>query len=251
MDYSNDSPTAGSPRGGLSQARDTAASAGSSIYGWFAGGQTAAAAPVSTIDRIDFSNDSPTTAGQRGSLFATRNYVAGVSNYVKSQFPITLGDGENYGSLFGGLSYGWITATPTTSSKVDRIDFSNDTATAVQRGITTQRDNSAGVSNTNYGWSAGGDPNPNRSTVDRIDFSNDSATATVRGLLSLGRVYLSGVSNNNYGWFGGGYTPGPTMVSVVDRIDFSNDSPSTASPHKDPPEMLTTDGLLEDIIRQY
>ena len=230
VDYSNDSPTAASPRGLLSSpSRYILAATGNANYGWFAGGNNSAGGVLSTIDRIDFSNDSPTAASPRG-LDVTRNSHSASSNYVKSSFPITIGNNINYGTLFGGNSYGWILGGQTITN-VDRIDFSNDTATASLRGFSAaSRTNGAATNNTNYGWIGGGiGPTP-LSTVERTDFSNDSGTASTRGLLSQARPYLSATGNTNYGWFGGGYVPGPAVLSTVDRIDFANDSPATASP---------------------
>jgi len=219
IDFSNDSVSA-SPRSPLSLARWGSAATGNSNYGWFGGGYypvplLADPPYLSTVDRIDFSNDS-STAPIRGPLSLARHSSAATGN-------------SNYG-WFGGGSYypsgGPIPKTSSTST-VDRIDFSNDTSTASPRSpLSLARYGSAATGNSNYGWFGGGSPGP-VSTVDRIDFSNDSSTATVRSPLSLARGYLAATGNSNYGWFGGGYTP--TTASTVDRIDFSNDS-STASP---------------------
>jgi hypothetical protein len=133
---------------------------------------------------------------------------------------------NTHGWFGGGISPG-----PTTVATVNRIDFSNDSATAIARGpLSLARQLLAATGNSNYGWFGGG--SPGISTVDRIDFSNDSSTASPRGPLSLGRSSLAATGNSNYGWFGGGYSPGTptgTAVATVNRIDFSNDS-STASP---------------------
>jgi hypothetical protein len=115
---------------------------------------------------------------------------------------------------------------------VDRIDFSNDTATASVKGsLSLARNFLSATGNSNYGWFGGGlIPGPAPvSTVDRIDFSNDSTTASPRGPLGTPRYYLAATGNANYGWFGGGYSLSPNLrQSVVNRTDFSNDS-STAS----------------------
>jgi hypothetical protein len=214
VDFSNDSSTA-SPRGPLSSARTSLTATGNSNYGWFGGGFVPGlpATVVSTVDRIDFSNDSG-TASLRGPLSSARRLLATTGN-------------SNYGWFGGGqpnpsISDGVLT--------VDRIDFSNDNATVSPRGsLSLGRFNLAAVGNSNYGWFGGGQTQPsfaNRlSTVNRIDFSNDSVTASIRGPLSSARYVISATGNSNYGWFGGGQ-PGPGIV--VDRIDFSNDS-STAS----------------------
>ena len=130
----------------------------------------------------------------------------------------------NYG-WFGGGSLG--TSPVTVSATVDRIDFSNDLATASPRGsLSLARYGLAATGNSNYGWFGGG-AFPTVSRVDRIDFSNDNATASIRGPLSLARQLLAATGNSNYGWFGGGwFSPSSPQInySTIDRINFSNDS---------------------------
>jgi hypothetical protein len=220
IDFSNDLSPA-SVRGPLSSARGYAAATGNSNYGWFGGGAIptpaapSAVTPVSTVDRIDFSNDSSTTL-VRGPLTLSRNALGATGN-------------SNYG-WFGGGGVA-LSAPIALASRVDRIDFSNDSVTALTRGSLTSENvgnyATSGVLNIrrqkagNFGWFGGGLID----TVDRIDFSNDSSTASVRGPLSSTRYRASATGNSNYGWFGGGGFP---TLSTVDRIDFSNDS-STAS----------------------
>jgi len=210
IDFSNDTATA-TARGSLSAARQGLTATGNSNYGWFGGGGFPR---ISTVDRIDFSNDAA-TASPRGPLSLARLKLAATGN-------------SNYG-WFGG---GYNPPSPFIRfSTVDRIDFSNDAATALARGpLTSARYGVAATGNSNYGWFGGGN-NPQTTTVDRIDFSNDSSTASPRGpLLSPGgRSNSAATGNSNYGWFGGGFSNGFDVISTVDRIDFSNDS-ATASP---------------------
>jgi hypothetical protein len=215
MDFSNDSGRL-TPRGPLSLQRSVPSATGNSNYGWFGGGYTGfggGATPTSAVDRIDFSNDSA-TALSRGVIRARRN-LAATGN-------------SNYGWFGGGFS----TVAPFSGniSVVDRIDFSNDSATASPRGnLSLARRNLGATGNSNYGWFGGGyiqSPFAPYSTVDRIDFSNDSATASVRGTLSAARYGLAATGNSNYGWFGGA---GLTGGSLVDRIDFSSDSVAASS----------------------
>jgi hypothetical protein len=210
IDFSNDSSGV-SVRGPLSSARFYLVATGNSNYGWSGGGGfgTFPYTTISTVQRIDFSNDS-STASVRGPLSSTRYRASATGN-------------SNYGWFGGGIISG-----PTVSA-VDRIDFSNDSITASPRGpLSLQRTDPAATGNSNYGWFGGGIiSGPTAvSRVDRINFSNDSSTASVRGSLSLARFNLAATGNSNYGWFGGGRVP--ALSSTVDRIDFSNDS-STAS----------------------
>ncbi len=131
--------------------------------------------------------------------------------------------GYAYGYFGGGIN----PFVPASYSRVDRIDYSNDTATASVRGpLSSTRNQPGATGNIFFGWFGGG---VTVSRVDRIDYSNDTATASVRGSLSLARSSLAATGNSSYGWFGGGYTPAPGGArSTVDRIDYSNDT-ATAS----------------------
>lgn len=115
--------------------------------------------------------------------------------------------------------YVWM-AQGSSLSSVDRIDVSNDLATASARGAgNVVRSDHAGVSNFNYGWYGGGKAPTTVSTVERTDFSNDSIVQIYRGPLSSARYGVTGNSTINYGWF----TAGAPASSTRDRIDFSND----------------------------
>jgi hypothetical protein len=176
-------------------------------HGYFGGGR---AAPFfSTVDRIDFSNDTG-TANIRGPLVQARSGLAAAGN-------------SNYG-WFGG---GYFFPAATWYKAVDRIDFANDSTTASFRGslLSQFKSSLAATGNSNYGWFGGGYTNfpAVSSAVDRLDFSNDVALASPRGTLSLARYGLAATGNSNYGWFGGGTIPGPTLLPTVERIDYTND----------------------------
>jgi hypothetical protein len=123
---------------------------------------------------------------------------------------------------------GWFAGgTPDTTggTKVDRITFATDTATATTRGpLAATKYKIAGTGTLYNGWFGGGYKN---SVVQRITYATDTATASVRGPLSLGRSDPGATSDSTtYGWFGGGYSSGPsyTPYSTVDRITFSTDT---------------------------
>ena len=134
---------------------------------------------------------------------------------------------ENTAAWFGG-GY-WHYDPGGRVSRVDRITFATDTATASVRGpLSVARSNSAVAGNLTDGWFGGGKlgvPSyADRSTVQRITYATDTATASVRGPLSLARRSLAAAGNTTDGWFGGG-TPGD---STVDRITYATDT-ATAS----------------------
>ena len=73
---------------------------------------------------------------------------------------------------------------------MQRIDYSNDTATASPKGpVTEGADRSAATGNLDFGYISGGERDqPSQSTwVDRIDYSNDTATALRKGNLAVER----------------------------------------------------------------
>ena len=172
-------------------------------YGYFGGGNAPAApGEVSTVDRIDFDNDTA-TASTKGPLSAVRYGTASTGNI-------------SYGYFGGGY--------PPAKSIVDRIDYSSDTSTAAVKGpLSRTTYESTATGNSSYGYFGGG---VNVSTVDRVDYSNDTPTTTVKGPLSYTTYYHGATGNASYGYFAGG---GASGFSHVSRIDYSSDTP-TASP---------------------
>lgn len=228
-----------------------------STHGWFGGGLVPSPLTFySTVDRIDFSNDSiPSLV--RGSLLFTceRFRGTGNSNYgwfaldnqtQRIDFSNDSSQGSSrgqlnasrYGStLLGNSGYGWVVggrriAPNINYTLVERINFSNDSSLASIRGPLNQSTLfQTSTANSNYGWVGGGiflSPTP----IQRMDFSNDSATSIIRGPVSLPRSDISASGNANYGWFVGGTNANPSApayYSIVDRIDFSNDSTTSST----------------------
>ena len=107
---------------------------GNSNFGYFAGGQT----PLrSTIDRLDYSNDTATTS-PKGPLDDDLGFGAGLSSQsdrknIPDNIPTIISkenvtpQGTDFGYFGGGQSFG---SNPSDISTVDRIDYSNDTAAA-------------------------------------------------------------------------------------------------------------------------
>ena len=138
---------------------------------WFGGGDGA----VSTVQRITFATDTA-TASVRGPLSLARQSLAAASN---------LTDG-----WFGG---GLVT-TPAVvgTSRVDRMTYATDTATASVRGpLSSIRLTFSATGNTTDGWFGGGQTPATVTTVDRITYATDTATASVRGPLSSAKNYLA------------------------------------------------------------
>ena len=138
---------------------------------WFGGG----GATVSTVDRITFATDTA-TASVRGPLSSVSQALAAASNLTDGWFG-------------GGLNPAF---SPSTLSRVDRITYATDTATASVRGpLSSARYSFAAAGNETNGWFGGGIEPWTVSTVDRITYATDTATASVRGPLSSARGYLA------------------------------------------------------------
>lgn len=213
-------------------------------YGYFGGGAPA----YSTVDRVDYSNDT-TIASVRGPLntakfqfSATGNnnfgYFGGGNNNpstsdiqridYSNDIAVALRRGQfvtaRHGSaattngFFGYFNFGY-----SGSSSTDRIDYSNDNVTTSSRAQILRYAHGEAAGNSNFGYFGGGRfPAPVYSTIQRIDYSNDGATASIRGPLSIARWFLSATGNSNFGYFIGGEIPG--NVSTIDRIDYASDT---------------------------
>ena len=129
---------------------------------------------VSSVDRLDYSNDT-TTASPKGPLSGTTSNHAATGN-----------------ADFGYHCF-WMPGGTTT---VDRIDYSNDTATATPKGpLSVGRFGMGATGDQSFGYFGGGKKgtDPGSSTIDRIDYSNDTATAVAKGPLSIARRFTSQV----------------------------------------------------------
>ena len=236
IDFANDTPTAPA-RSTLSSSHDFQSGTGSGDYGYFSGGDPA----YSYVDRIDYANDTA-IASPKGPLSSPRKvpytYSAQENGLPSQSFPRSVNPATetivvaSLGTDYGYNGGGYVPAAPNRLSLVDRIDYSNDTATAAVKGpLSVGRNSVSGISNVNYGYIAGGirnNPTGDATLVDRIDYENDTATASPKGNLSATRRSGCPVGNNNYGYVAGGTVGGTNNSTSVDRIDYSSDT-STAS----------------------
>ena len=132
---------------------------------------------------------------------------------------------------FGYTIAGAIAPGITWVSTIDRIDYSNDTATALTRGNTGPYgsvSNSAAVGSPTFGYFAGGNYSSSqwRTNIMRLDFDNDTAATSPKGPLSeTGRHNMAASANSTYAVFIGGATPASGISkSMVDRFTFANDT---------------------------
>ena len=235
LDFSSDTTTA-SPRGSMNTGKSLAAGTGNASYGYSAGGTPGS--PKTQVDRVDYSNDTG-TASLKGPLSIGRYRFSAASsradvNPTSTPSTVTVDKGaDGYTTSSSGPAMGYVLggAFPYSFSIVDRMDYSNDTATMAVKGpLSAGTSYQAAVSSKDHGYSMGGKTpsNGKSSKVDRVDYANDTATAAVKGPLSAG-VYRSyaGVGNKDYGYHSGGNRPGTS--STIDRIEYASDT-STATP---------------------
>lgn len=204
-------------------------------YGWFAGGQSGTAI-LSSVERIDFNNDTVNT-DIRGAL--PRNTV----------FASAVGTKDN-GYIIGGsnASSRDLPSVGSYNSFVYRITYANDEVSASTRAGLSPISNrwKSGTFSKNYGYVSGGSVStisPStalqisaESSTQRLDFSSDSTALASKGPLPLARMKMASTSNDNYGWYIGGSnqtfhydttTPGvqsAVIYSIIDRLNFSSDT---------------------------
>jgi hypothetical protein len=204
-----------SKRSDLLTTRSSHLMTGNDYFGWISAGRFAPGSVpgfnmLSSIERMDYRNDTNSTLN-RGNC-NIRIFAASVKTF-------------EIGWFVGGQ-----TRIPSDSilSSTDRIIYSVDTETTSTRGnLSIARFWLSATENDEYGWIAGGRTSiPSAtdlsSTVDRITFASDTSIASVRGPLTNSVNQLGACSNNDYGWFGGGFLP--SVNSRVERIDFKSDT---------------------------
>ena len=124
------------------------------------------------------------------------------------------------------------------TSKIDRIDFSNDTATTVLKGnMHTGRNRHTSLANQTHGYTGGGS-NPSASpsylsSIERMTFANDTATSVDKSTFRAaftnspspgqGANFAVSIGGPAYGYWQGANN------TYVDRLDYSNDTAQAAA----------------------
>ena len=221
IDYANDTATA-AVKGPLSLARGQASAFGNKDYGYNAGGMNFIGSPsfsaiaYSTVDRIDYANDT-VAASQKGPLSAATAYQSGGGNLSYGYYVGQSAPSGNFGP---------------SSTRVERIDYSNDTAATSQRGnMDIKKATRAAAGNNNYGYfTTGYGPSPSYSNTSRIDYANDTATASPKGNFWVASYKAGGTGSSDYGYIAAGFTPsqGSSGDTTVGRIDYANDTVTAA-----------------------
>jgi hypothetical protein len=178
---------------------------GNKNYGYFGGGYFTSI--VSTISRLDFSNET-------------------VSNLGKDLPSAILSAGATSSNSYGYFGGGLLSGDPVAgTSLISRLDFSNETVSDPGNNLSIPRGLLAATSSSSYGYFGGGSRSVSNlvrnTTISRLDFSNETVSDPGNNF-TLGITALSVTSNNSYGYFGGGATPG--LISTISRLDFSNET---------------------------
>lgn len=212
-------------------------------FGYFLGGGSTR---VSTVDRLDFDNDTNTTV-VKGPLTENKNRAGatGNQNYgyhgggspaggqsttdvdrvdYANDTAVAAPKGPLDGAAYwrqatGNTSFGYWAGSYNQGTKTDRVDYANDTAAAAPKGPMAANHYAAGATgNSNFGYVGGGAPGD--STVSRIDYSNDTQVAPAKGPLASPRFKICATGDANFGYFMGGQNTN----SIIERVDYSNDS---------------------------
>jgi hypothetical protein len=182
LDFSNE--TNSLPGNNLPSVRNRLSATSSSSYGYFGGGDipnapTPGTTTISTISRLDFSNETVSNPGNN--LPSGRELLAATSSSA-------------YGYFGGGSFPNEPAAGSTNINTISRLDFSNETLSDPGKNLPSARSELAATSSNSYGYFGGGDPGG--TTISRLDFSNETVSDPGKNLPS-NRRKLAATSNSN------------------------------------------------------
>jgi len=144
-----------------------------------------------------------------------------VANSVEAVAEVVAGGTSIYSNRTNGYFGGGHNGA--TSSAIDGIQFSDETAINPAATLSAARYVLAGVSSPDKGYFAGGsDGSTARSEINGIDFTTEAAINPA-STISVARNGLAGVSSPDKGYFGGGHD-GVAFQSAIDGIQFSDET---------------------------
>ena len=235
IEYANDTATS-SPKGKLLDSQYGPQfyrrATGDANYGYWFGGVQPNSAQATINSRLDYANDTA-TATPKGALsnpLQGGSAFSGRQNQFNDAGKVIDKGSDGYINEYPSQAYGyWTGGGPSISTRIDRLDYANDTAAATPKGeLFDYLKLHGGASSLTHGYTFGGET-PSygyyTSVVSTINYSNDTATTAMKGPLSAGRRYVASVGNINFGYTGSGTNPSvPNVRSMIDRVDYSNDS---------------------------
>ena len=199
ISFANDTATA-SPRGNLYHDHLECAAFGNTTHGYVMG-DVWVTTQQSSVSRVAYASDT-STASPRGKMTVVRGGCSSTGN-------------ASYAWVQG--TYDWMYGTSgPNASKVDRVDFANDSSTMSPRGNLDRSITKAGATGTaDYGWWAGGN---NQTGVSRITYASDTSQASPKGTLSGSVMSNTATGNINYG-----YNIRGSGTQIV-RYDYASDT---------------------------
>jgi hypothetical protein len=238
----------------------------SATYGYYVGGDTSPTTSASTIDRIDFFNETvslpgknlPAVRGGSAAIYSTLyGYISGGDNPTPTTFssivrldlstenislpgyniPQSRGAVGSFSSFnYGYFGGGYVVGAPgSRQNRIDRMDFSTETTSLAGNNLPIITNVTTGVKNLSYGYFGGGLSGPTAATTSissfrRLDFVTEVIN-TPSSTLTEGSSNITGIFNVSYGYFVAGLTPSatPTRLSRIDRLDFTTETRSTTS----------------------
>lgn len=221
FDFSNESLSTLSNT--LPEIADKIAHTSTREVGYFGGGYSYRFSPPvpatwhSKICKLDFSSESVSTLPASGRLSAQKG---GSSAARTPQY-----------AFFGG---GYNQVGPASYSKIDRLDFSTEVASAYTN-MTRANVFHTSIENNTHGYYWGGGNGFN--DADKLQFSNGTVT-NLPGIVGSNPYYYyqNSQTDSYYGYFlGGGWQPYPFAGSfgetLVRRLDFSSDTVALLPPN--------------------
>jgi len=221
LDFSNESVRTLSNT--LPEIADKIAHTSTREVGYFGGGYSYRFSPPvpatwhSKICKLDFSSESVSTLPASGRLSAQKG---GSSAARTPQY-----------AFFGG---GYNQVGPASYSKIDRLDFSTEVASAYTN-MTRANVFHTSIENNTHGYYWGGGNGFN--DADKLQFSNGTVT-NLPGIVGSNPYYYyqNSQTDSYYGYFlGGGFQPYPFAGSfgetLVRRLDFSSDTVALLPPN--------------------
>jgi len=196
----------------LIESRDKLASASSSTYGYFVGGDSGTL--KSNVIRLDFSTELSALLPDSRFALPSSSYVF---NYSLSPVYST-----DYAYFTGGRD-----RSRTRTSTITRLTFSDNTFSILSSTLSEARDNSLSTMNSYYGYISGGEDSSGTiiNTINRIDFTTSTVSTSPFGLQTA-RTRGCASSSQNYGYFMMGNTPGGDS-SNIERLDYSSETISS------------------------
>lgn len=209
-------------------------------YSWFSGGVNPVDNPLTTVEKLDHSNDTvavvptsnlPVALANGGSVselnkgyIKSSNYLLSINNSTDVWTSLT-GSGNNISvsgagigtkGLFGGGRQDLIR-----SNKVDLLSTDTDTWTADKYDLSVSKYDISGSSVTDTTWFTGGFTVAPVNHIESVEHNNSIATVLSRSTLSTAKSRTSSFANQSYTWVLGGYRL--VALSEVDRFDPYSD----------------------------